>query len=248
MAVGESVSNGTLWDTRRSPRGNTALPSMSALFCGPHSTPLLVGTQLSAQNKNLEHKESSITGDSIKGSCSEAPHGADGQNPVQQGAGEAPLIGEKHLSPSSLSFENPESLTEKVSTLGLQGTRKNHCGAANKRARKARLAETPTGDSGSSQPRSSRGGRPQILQKSGTSGAHGKTKERTEHGCRLSLAGLESQESKGHPDLLQKPHVEAADSKTPAVSLDEERLAAGISTIGLQTKKPSGAQLRKLTR
>jgi hypothetical protein len=50
-------------------------------------------------------------------------------------------------------------------------------------------------------------------------------------------------------DLLQqKPHVEAADSKTSAVSSDEERLAAGISAIGLQTKRPSGAQRRKLTR
>jgi len=48
--------------------------------------------------------------------------------------------------------------------------------------------------------------------------------------------------------LLQKPHVEVADSKTLTVISDEERLAAGISTIGLQTKKPSGAQQRKLTR
>jgi len=46
--------------------------------------------------------------------------------------------------------------------------------------------------------------------------------------------------------LLQKPHVEVADSKIPAVSSDEERLVAGILTIGLQTKKPSGAQWRKL--
>jgi hypothetical protein len=49
-------------------------------------------------------------------------------------------------------------------------------------------------------------------------------------------------------DLLQKPHVEVSDSKTPAVSSDEERLAAGISTIELQTKKPSRAQWRKLAR
>jgi hypothetical protein len=50
-------------------------------------------------------------------------------------------------------------------------------------------------------------------------------------------------------DLLQqKPHVEVADSKTSAVSSDEERLAAGISTIGLQTNRPSGAQRRKFTR
>jgi len=28
MTVGGSVSNGSLWDTRRFPRGNLALPSM----------------------------------------------------------------------------------------------------------------------------------------------------------------------------------------------------------------------------
>jgi hypothetical protein len=43
-------------------------------------------------------------------------------------------------------------------------------------------------------------------------------------------------------DLLQQgPHVEVADSGTSAVSSDEERLAAGITTIGLQAKGPSGA-------
>jgi hypothetical protein len=50
-------------------------------------------------------------------------------------------------------------------------------------------------------------------------------------------------------DLLQQgPHVEVADSGTSAVSSDEERLAAGISTIGLQAKGPSGPQQRRLTR
>jgi hypothetical protein len=50
-------------------------------------------------------------------------------------------------------------------------------------------------------------------------------------------------------DLLQQgPHIEVADSGTSAVSLDEERLAAGISTIGLQDKGPCGAQRRRLTR
>jgi hypothetical protein len=48
--------------------------------------------------------------------------------------------------------------------------------------------------------------------------------------------------------LQQKPHVEVADSKISAVSSDEEGLASGISTIGLQTKRPSGEQRRKLTR
>jgi len=42
-------------------------------------------------NKNQEHKESSLVGDSDKGSCSEALHGAAGQNPVAQGAGETPV-------------------------------------------------------------------------------------------------------------------------------------------------------------
>jgi hypothetical protein len=50
-------------------------------------------------------------------------------------------------------------------------------------------------------------------------------------------------------DLLQQePHVEVADSGTSAVSSDEERLAAGISTTGLEAKGPSGAQRRRLTR
>ena len=46
----------------------------------------------------------------------------------------------------------------------------------------------------------------------------------------------------------QKPHLEAGDSKPSAASSDEERLAAGISTIGLQTKRLSGAQRKKLVR
>jgi hypothetical protein len=51
MAVGESVTNGTLWDTRRPPKGNTALPTKGALLGGLHSTPLLVGTELSPRIK-----------------------------------------------------------------------------------------------------------------------------------------------------------------------------------------------------
>jgi hypothetical protein len=41
--------------------------------------------------------------------------------------------------------------------------------------------------------------------------------------------------------------VEVIDSKS-SVASSEERLAAGISTIGLHTKRLSGAQWRKLTR
>jgi hypothetical protein len=50
-------------------------------------------------------------------------------------------------------------------------------------------------------------------------------------------------------DVLQQgPHVDVADSGTSALSSDEERSSAGISTIGLQAKGPSGAQWRRLTR
>jgi len=75
---------------------------------------------------NLKDKESSASGDSDKGSCTEAPQtGEAGWDPVQQGAGETPLTGEERPSPSSFSLENLEGLTEKVGTLGLQVTRKN---------------------------------------------------------------------------------------------------------------------------
>jgi len=87
------------------------------------------------------------------------------QNPVEQGVGETPLIVEEHLSLFSLSSENLEGLTGKVGTLGLQVTRKNHCGAAKKWARKAKLAEAPTGDSSSGQTRSALGGQPLTVQR-----------------------------------------------------------------------------------
>jgi hypothetical protein len=46
--------------------------------------------------------------------------------------------------------------------------------------------------------------------------------------------------------LQQDSHGEAAGSKPSVVSSDEERLAAGVSTIRLQTKRLSGAQWKKL--
>jgi len=64
--------------------------------------------------------------DSMEGSsqggirCLEAPKGAIGQDPCLQGAGEVPISWEQQLSPSSLSSENLEVLTEKVGTLGFQ--------------------------------------------------------------------------------------------------------------------------------
>jgi hypothetical protein len=120
---------------------------------------------------NLEKKKSSEVWAFNKGTCLEAPCGMAEQNPVEQGAGETPLTGEEHLSIRGQTSENLEGLTEKVSTLGLQITRKNHCGAAKKQARRARLVEAPSGDPSSSQPRPALVERPQTLQKPGTSGA-----------------------------------------------------------------------------
>jgi len=62
---------------------------MGALLGGPYSIPLLVD-----QNGAHIYKESSAHRDSDNSSCSEASQiGASGQNPVEQGAGETPLIG-----------------------------------------------------------------------------------------------------------------------------------------------------------
>jgi hypothetical protein len=90
--------------------------------------------------EKLEVKESSTPGDSSTGSkegssqgellCSEAPQGVTGQNP---------------------GTENLEGLTEKVSTLALQGHKKNRCGAAKRWARRAKHVEAPTGESASGQ-------------------------------------------------------------------------------------------------
>ena len=116
-----------------------------------------------------EQMESSAVWASDKGSCSEAAGGAAGQNPAEHGTGGTPLIGEEHL-PCSQTSENLEGLTEKVGTLGLQLARKNCCGAARKWARKAKLAEVPTGASDGGQPQPTSGDQPQNLQKPGTSG------------------------------------------------------------------------------
>jgi hypothetical protein len=135
MAMGETVSNSALWDTRRLARGNTALPSMEALLGGLHNAPLLVGTKLESTYEKSEVKESSSVGNSSKGFkegsserellCLEALHGATKQNPDMQGVGEPPMTWEEHLFSGSLSSENVEGPTEKVGTLGLQSHKKN---------------------------------------------------------------------------------------------------------------------------
>ena len=57
------------------------------------------------------------------------------------------------------------------------------------------------------------------------------------------------QEAATTADLSQQePHLEVADVMPSVASSDDMRLAAGISTIGLQTKRLSGAQRKRLTR
>ena len=56
------------------------------------------------------------------------------------------------------------------------------------------------------------------------------------------------QEAATTADLSQQePHLEVVDMMPSVASSDEERLAVAISTIGLQTKRLSGAQRKRLT-
>ena len=68
--------------------------------------------------KKIEQMESSAVRASDAGSCSEAPEGATGQDPLESRTGGTPLIEEEHPSCSQTS-ENLEGLTEKVGSLGL---------------------------------------------------------------------------------------------------------------------------------
>jgi hypothetical protein len=67
-------------------------------------------------------------------------------------------------------------------------------------------------------------------------------------GTKMDTREIELKQGAAADLLRQGPQVEVADSGTSAVSSDEERLATGISTIGLQAEGPSGAKRRRLTR
>jgi hypothetical protein len=124
------------------------------------------------ENKDvkLEKKESSATRASEKGSDAEAPAGATEQNPVEQGTSETPLIGEEHSASCSHTTESLEGLTERVGTIGLQVRKKNRCGSARKRVRKAKSAEAPTGATDGGRPQPAAGGQPLDSQEPDTSG------------------------------------------------------------------------------
>ena len=91
--MGVSVSNGTLWDTRRPARGKIALPSMGALLGGPYSTVHIRGTKMGSTETTSEFKESSALGDSEEGFRSEASHnGAGRRSPACSGRGVGPVL------------------------------------------------------------------------------------------------------------------------------------------------------------
>jgi len=132
MALGESAVNGALWDTRRLPKRNLALPSMGALL-GELDFPLhSQGNKIRNFAVNPELKDCST------GLCSEAPQEATEQDPYPSEAGGTPARWKEQLASYSEISENLVS-SEKVSILGLQNRQKNRSGAAKRRARKARL-------------------------------------------------------------------------------------------------------------
>ena len=107
MVGGESVPNGTPWDTRRPPRGNFSLTKYGVSTWWTTYFPITRGTKMECTNGNLKDMESSTSGGSDKGSCTEALQtGATGWDPVEQGAGKTTMIGGECLSPSNLSSEN----------------------------------------------------------------------------------------------------------------------------------------------
>jgi hypothetical protein len=96
--------------------------------------------------------------------------GVTGSSLDEQKRGGTSLIGREHLPSGSCTMENMESLAEKVGTLGLQVTHRNHFSAAKKRTRKVKFGEAPAGDSGSGQPGSAPGGQQHTSQAPSTSG------------------------------------------------------------------------------
>ena len=83
--------------------------------------------------------------------CSEAPQGANEQHPLSSEASEIPARWEEHLSPCNPDSDNPDVLVED-GTLDLKSRKKNRSGVSKRRARKAKFAQAPAGDSVHCQP------------------------------------------------------------------------------------------------
>ena len=149
-----------------------------------------------------ERTESSAIRASDAGSCSEASEGATDQDPVESRTGGTALIGKEHPS-CSQTTENLERLTEKVSSLGLRFPKKDRCGSARKRARKARLAEAPTGASDGGQPQTASGSEQQSLPGTRASAARGGQPLRTRNSQRVGGVPMDRRSDRVRPAALR---------------------------------------------
>jgi hypothetical protein len=89
--------------------------------------PRIRGTKIDAQNFTFQEEESSLAGASRQGPVEDS----------RPGEGSGASEGATGREPSSTSLEG---LAEKVGTVGLQRRKRNRCGAARRRADRARLA------------------------------------------------------------------------------------------------------------
>ena len=132
-----------------------------------------------------ETEKRSLTGDSNKDSREDCSYrhpsarrlrkGQPGRIHVRLGQLRLPLVGGENLFSDTDSPGNLEVLTE-VDTLDLRSSKKNRSGAAKRRARRARLAEAPTGDFTGGRP-PVQGSQTQTPQGPSTSGLQNKESE-----------------------------------------------------------------------
>jgi hypothetical protein len=162
------------------------------------------GTKIEKLMTDPEPKECPLTGDSSYGDlpCLEALQRATGQNPSVLGIGETLGSQGEHLPSSSNNTGNLEVVTEKVGTLDLQCVEKNHSGGIKKRARGARWAGAPTGESTCDQPLL-RGCQTQTLQQSSTSELQSKRKHLRSSGTMPESGQAKRSRSSGQPSYAR---------------------------------------------
>ena len=122
------------------------------------------------------------------------------------------LNGKEHPS-CSQTTENLEGQTEKIDSLGLRFPKKYRCGSARKRARKARLAESPDGATDGGQPQTPSGIQQQILRSTSASVARGG-----------SLCGTKTPEGGERPHGSQKRQRSAGSLRAAGILRGPSRL------------------------
>ena len=134
------------WDTRRPPGGNLALQSMGLCLVDLVIPQYPCDQKLCTRRQIKSKKRARQFEPPLRVLVQRLRVGQLDRDKLSRRQMRPLWLGE-HLPPIDYTQENLYGLTKKVGTLGLQVTRKNRCGASNKRARRARLAEAPTGDS-----------------------------------------------------------------------------------------------------